>query len=387
MPFSAIFVPDALASALSDEAWLEALLTVERALVRAQARAGVVPAEAADAVAAACDGPRLDPSSLAAEGRAPGNPVEPLVRALRARAGDEAAPFVHRGATSQDILDSAAMLVAREATRLVEADLDAVAGRCALLADEHRSTVMAARTLLQQAVPTTFGYKAAGWLAAVHRATGRLAAARDALPAQLGGAAGTLAAYEGDGIEILGLFADELGLREPTLPWHTHRAPVAELGAALAGAAGVLGKIARDVVLLAQTEVGEVAEAAGGVSSTMPHKQNPVGAVLALACERHARANAALLDEGLVAEHERAAGAWHAEWHALTSLLAAAGGAASAVRRSLEGLRVDAARMRSNLDAATLSEAQRLGIDARRPEDYLGSVDRFVDRALALLRP
>jgi len=387
VPFSAIFVPDALASALSDEAWLEALLTVERALVRAQARAGVVPAEAADAVAAACDGPRLDPSSLAAEGRAPGNPVEPLVRALRARAGDEAAPFVHRGATSQDILDSAAMLVAREATRLVEADLDAVAGRCALLADEHRSTVMAARTLLQQAVPTTFGYKAAGWLAAVHRATGRLAAARDALPAQLGGAAGTLAAYEGDGIEILGLFADELGLREPTLPWHTHRAPVAELGAALAGAAGVLGKIARDVVLLAQTEVGEVAEAAGGVSSTMPHKQNPVGAVLALACERHARANAALLDEGLVAEHERAAGAWHAEWHALTSLLAAAGGAASAVRRSLEGLRVDAARMRSNLDAATLSEAQRLGIDARRPEDYLGSVDRFVDRALALLRP
>jgi 3-carboxy-cis,cis-muconate cycloisomerase len=162
------------------------------------------------------------------------------------------------------------------------------------------------------------------------------------------------------------------------------RTPVAELAGALAGAAGAAAKIGGDVVLLAQTEVGEVAERDAGGSSTMPHKRNPVGAVLAIACERHARANAAILLESVVQEHERATGAWHAEWHALTTALAATGGAAAGVRRSLTGLEVDTARMRANIAPETLAEAARFGIEAKRPEDYLGSVDAFVDRALSL---
>ena len=377
-PFAAIFVPDELEDALSDRAWLEAMLDAERALANAGALAGVVPAAAAAAIAEQCDADRFDAAELAKEGRDAGNPVEPLVRALRERVGDEYGAYVHRGATSQDVLDTAAVLVARRACELV--DLARVADLCAALADEHRATVMAARTLLQQAVPTTFGYKAAGWLVGVREARQRLTRAADALPAQLGGAAGTLAAVTESGIELLRLYAAELDLPAPVLPWHTRRTPFLDLAGALATTAVALGKIATDVVLLAQTEVREVAEAAGGASSTMPHKRNPIAAVLACACVRHVRANVAVLYESH--EHERAVGAWHAEWHALQSALAATGGAAAAVARSLDGLEVNRERMRANIAAATLSEAEQVGVDAARPEDYLGSVDAFIDRAL-----
>jgi 3-carboxy-cis,cis-muconate cycloisomerase len=383
-PFSAIFVPDELADALSDRAWLAALLEAERALANAQALAGIVPAASAAAIAAACEPEQYDVAAIAEEGRAGGNPVIPLVRALRERVGDEHGEWVHRGATSQDIADSAAMLVAQGALRLLLADVERLAGACARLADEHRATVMAARTLLQQAVPTTFGAKAAAWLGGVLDA--RDALARVELPAELGGAAGTLAAFGDRGLELVRLYAVELDLREPAVPWHTVRTPLAELAGALATTAGVAGKIAGDVVLLSQTEVAEVAEAEGGGSSTMPHKQNPTAAVLARACERHARANAAILFESLGAEHERAAGAWHAEWAALTTALAATGGAVAAVARSLDGLRVDAQRMRTNVDDSTLSEARRLGFDVSGPEDYLGSVDALIDRALERYR-
>ncbi|MDX6474501.1 MAG: 3-carboxy-cis,cis-muconate cycloisomerase [Gaiellaceae bacterium] len=381
-PFSAIFVPDELAEALSDRAWLDAMLAAERALVDAQAQAGLVPADAAAAVAEALRSELYDVTALAVEGQAPGNPVEPLVRAIRARLGEEHAEQVHRGATSQDILDTAAMLVARGALQFVDRELESAADACARLAERHRHTVMAARTLLQQAVPTTFGYKAASWLVGLVDARGRLAALD--LPAQLGGAAGTLAALGGDGGEVLRLYAAELDLREPVVPWHTQRAPLARLAGALSEAAVAVAKIAHDVVLLAQTEVGEIAEGDGGASSTMPHKRNPVQAVLADACARHARANAALLVESGVHEHERAAGAWHAEWAALNRTLAGAGGAAAAIGRSLGGLQVDVQRMRSNISPDTLSEAARFGIDAEGPEDYLGSANEFIDRALAL---
>ena len=276
------------------------------------------------------------------------------------------------------------MLVARRALRLIDAELGGAAEACARLAEEHRGTVMAARTLLQQAVPTTFGYKAAGWLVGVVEARARLAALE--LPAQLGGAAGTLAAFGNDGPEVLRLYAADLGLREPTLPWHTLRTPLVDLAGALAGAACVAAKIGGDVVLLAQTEVAEVTEAEGGVSSTMPHKRNPTNAILADASARHARANALVLLESAVQEHERATGAWHAEWHALATALAATGGAAAAIRRSLDGLRVDVARMRANITDETLSEARRLGIEVAGPDDYLGAAGVFVDRALALYR-
>jgi 3-carboxy-cis,cis-muconate cycloisomerase len=385
-PFTAIFVPDELSDAVSDRAWLAALLDAERALAHAEAEAGLVTAEAAAAIAAACDASLYDARELAVEGRAAGNPSEPLVRAIRARVGDEHAASVHRGATSQDIVDTAAMLVAKRALQLVDAELGGAADECARLADEHRHTVMAARTLLQQAVPTTFGYKAASWLVGLHETRTRLAEVAASLPAQLGGAAGTLAALGPDGTRVLQLYAAELGLREPVVPWHTIRTPVVEVAGALATASGAAAKAAGDVVLLAQTEVAEVAERESGGSSTMPHKRNPVAAVLAGACARHVRANAGILFESAVQEHERAAGAWHAEWHALATALAATGGAAAALRRSLDGLEVDAARMRANISPDTLAEAARLGIAAERPEDYLGSVDVFVDRALALHR-
>jgi 3-carboxy-cis,cis-muconate cycloisomerase len=381
-PFAAIFVPDELREAVSDRAWLEALLDAERALVNAQALAGLIPPAAAAAVSAACRAEDYDSDALALEGRSPGNPVEPLVRALRAQVGGEHADAVHRGATSQDILDSAAMLVAQRALRLVNAELEGVAERCAALAEEHRGSVMAGRTLLQQAVPTTFGLKAAGWLMGVTDSRRQLAAIAEALPAQLGGAAGTLAALGPDGLEVLRLYAAELDLREPPLPWHTIRTPIAALAGGLATAAGIVAKVAGDLLLLAQTEVAEVREAGGGASSTMPHKRNSTNAVLASASARHARANATLLLEGLAQEHERAAGAWHAEWDALSTALAATGGAAAALRRSLEGLEVDTERMRANLSEDTLSEARRLGLEPATPQDYLGSADAFIDRAL-----
>ncbi|HVA32365.1 MAG TPA: 3-carboxy-cis,cis-muconate cycloisomerase [Gaiellaceae bacterium] len=383
-PFAAIFVPDDLAGALSDGAWLEAMLDAERALVAAEASAGLVPAEAAAALAGVLRAELYDADALARAGRAAGNPVEPLVRAIRAAAGEEHAGFVHLGATSQDILDTAAMLVARRALGLIDGELGGAADACAHLAEQHRETVMAARTLLQQAVPTTFGYKAAGWLVGVVEARARLAALE--LPAQLGGAAGTLAALGDDGPEVLHLYAEGLGLREPILPWHTRRTPLVDLAGALAGAAGAAAKIGRDVVLLAQTEVAEVSEGDGGGSSTMPHKRNPTNAILADACARHARANAGVLFESAVQEHERAAGAWHAEWHALSTLLAATGGAAAAVRRSVEQLQIDAERMRANILDETLSEAHRLGHNVAAPEDYVGAAGVFVDRALALYR-
>jgi 3-carboxy-cis,cis-muconate cycloisomerase len=378
LPFDALFAPPALRAAVSDEAWLRAMLEAERALAAAEARVGVISQEAADAVAAACGG-RFDVALLAEEGRRAGNPVEPLVRALRGQAA-----FAHWGATSQDVLDSATALVARDATTVIVGELDGVARACAELADQHRSTVMAARTLLQQAVPTTFGLKAASWLVGIVHARGRIAAAR--LPVQLGGAGGTLAALGERGLDVLKAYAEELDLPEPVLPWHTRRLPLAELGAALAVAAGFLSKIALDVALLAQTEVGEVREPPDGGSSTMPHKRNPVRSTLARACALRVDAAAAVLFAALPQEHERAAGAWHAEWDALSEALLLTGGAAASVRETLERLEVDVERMRGNIDEETLSEAERFGLEPSGPDEYLGSADAFVARALDFYR-
>jgi 3-carboxy-cis,cis-muconate cycloisomerase len=206
------------------------------------------------------------------------------------------------------------------------------------------------------------------------------------VPAQLGGASGTLAAFGDRGLEIRAAFARELGLAEPELTWHTMRIPFASLGAQLGITAGVVAKIALDVALLAQTEVAEVREPAEGGSSTMPHKRNPVGSTLARACAMRARASAALLSEALVQEHERAAGAWHAEWGALSDALAYTGGAAAWMRETLEGLEVDAARMRENIRPGVMSEAQRFAPGATEPQDYLGAAGALVDRALAAYR-
>ncbi len=378
MPFEALFAPAPLRAAVSDAAWLRAMLEAEQALAVAEAKAGVISQEEAAAVVEAC-GRSYDVEALAEEGRRVGNPVEPLVGALRATA-----ERAHWGATSQDILDTAMALVAREAKRLIDAELDGLAAACAQLAEEHRGTVMAGRTLLQQATPTTFGLKAAGWLTGIAQARDVLATAE--LPAQLGGASGTLAALGDRGLDVRKLYAQELGLNEPAVTWHTMRVPVAVLGARLAIAAGAIDKIALDIQLLAQTEVAEVREPADGGSSTMPHKRNPVGSSLARACTLPARAAAGALLAAQAQEHERAGGAWHAEWRALSDALAATGGAAAWMRVTLEGLEVDAERMRANITADALSEAERFGFEPAGPEEYLGSADALIDRALAEYR-
>jgi 3-carboxy-cis,cis-muconate cycloisomerase len=348
--FEALFVPAAARQAVSGQAWLKAMLDAERALAAAAARLGLVPAAAARAIADACDPTGFDWDALLDDGRAVGNPAEPLVRALRTRVGAEDERYVHYGATSQDVVDTAAMLVARGGLAVVGDRIADVADACAQHAAAHRSTPMVARTLLQQAVPTTFGLVASGWLDGTLDALGRLREVTGGLAAQLGGAAGTLSVYGEAGIALAEQFAAELGLAAPTLPWHTNRVRLAELGAALAVAAGVCGKIGVDIVLLAQTEVGEVRDASGGGSSAMPQKSNPVGAALARASAGLAAAHAGVLTASLVQEHQRAAGAWHAEWEALCGVVSFAAGAADAAARALNALDVDADRMRSNLD-------------------------------------
>ena len=344
---------------LSDRALLQALLDAEAALAAASARAGIVPDQAAAAIAAACRADRFDPDDLGRRAEQAGNPVVPLVRdltgAVERAAGPAAARWVHAGATSQDILDTAASLVAFRALGPVLDDLAGAARAAAALADRHRATVMAGRTLGQQALPTTFGLKAAGWLVALDEAAANLdRVRRTRLAAQLGGAAGTLASLGPAGVEVAGHYARALGLCEPTLPWHTDRVRVAELAGALGAAAGALGKLALDVTLLAQTEVGEVAEPATdgrGGSSTLPHKRNPVRAVLVRAATDRVPGLVATLLAAMAHEQERATGAWHAEWEPRAELLRLVGGAAARTRELLEGLEVDPDRMRANLEA------------------------------------
>ncbi|WP_329222571.1 3-carboxy-cis,cis-muconate cycloisomerase [Streptomyces sp. NBC_01485] len=340
------------ASATGDGAYLRALLDAEAALTRAQETLGLAPAGAGAAVTSAAAG-GFDVRSLAERARGGGNPVIPLVADLTKAVGGEYGPYVHRGATSQDIMDTATMLVAVRALGLVLADLDRTQRALARLAAEHRDTPMPGRTLTQHAVPTAFGLKAAGWRSLVLDARDRVTAVRDALPAQLGGAAGTLAAFTAygasDATALPAAYALELGLRAPRLPWHTLRTPIADLAGCLAFTAGALGKLAADVLTLARTEIAEVAEGSGGGSSAMPHKANPVRSTLIAAAARRAPQLAATLYGSLAAEDERPAGAWHAEWEPLRDLLRLTGGAARDAAELTEGLRVDADAMRAHL--------------------------------------
>jgi 3-carboxy-cis,cis-muconate cycloisomerase len=338
LTFDSIFVPDELAAAVADDAWLAAMLEAEAALAAAQADEGMISAEAAEAVAAACR------RSYAIGGRGTANPVVPLARALR-----DAAPEAHKGATSQDILDTAAMLVARRARALVVQHLDGVVAACARLAREHRDTRMAGRTLMQQAQPITFGLKAAGWLSGVAAARDHLRAVE--LAAQLGGPVGVMSPA------LIARFAERLELAAPPLPWHADRTRVARLGAALVIAAGACEKVALDVVLLAGAgDVAEASDGGRGGSSSMPHKQNPVGSIRARAAARHVRGAAGVLLEAMAGEHERAAGAWQSEWAPLSAALAGSGGAAWSLREALEGLSVHPHDVEGAPDQAVVDE-------------------------------
>ena len=354
--FGALFARGAADT--SDSAWLQAMLDTEAALARAAERAGLVPAGSGAAVTAVASAEFFDNGSLARAAAATGNPVPPLVRALTGLLPESAAPAaaaVHRGATSQDIIDTAAMLIARRTLDTILADLAVAASGCAAHAQTHAGTVMSGRTLLQQAVPVTFGLVAAGWLTALDEARLGLHRVRTTrLAVQFGGAAGTLAALGEVGPAVAGLLGEELGLPVPVLPWHTDRLRIIELAAALAGACAALGKIARDITLLAQTEVAEVREAVApgrGGSSVMPHKQNPVASVLMLGCAKQAPGLLATLTAAAEQEHQRAAGAWHSEWQPLTQLLTLTASAASWAADLLPALQIDPAKMRANLEA------------------------------------
>ncbi len=351
----------AIDAGLSDSALLQAMLDVERELAGVLAELGVVPAEAAAAIAAASHAERYDIGALGRAGVTDGNPVPALVRELTAAVPPACRPWVHHGATSQDILDTALMLLARNAGATTAAAVEAAADTCADLALAHRATLMPARTLGQQALPTTFGLKAAGWMSGLDASATRLRQVLDeALAVQLGGAVGTLAGLGDAGPALVAGLASRLDLAEPVLAWHTDRQRILELGAALAAVVAASGKVALDVELLAQTEVGEVVLDGAGGSSAMPHKRNPVPAVLIRAAAVRAPGLLATLHAAAVQEHERAAGGWHAEWDVLRELLSLAGGAAARLAALLPVLLVDAARMRANLDATgglSLSQA------------------------------
>ncbi len=351
--FRPIVVTDELAAATGAGAWLQALLDAEAALAGAQADQGVIPRAAADAISSAAVASRYDVAAIGHAARLGGNPVIPLVDALGREVGGEAAGWVHWGATSQDIMDTAQMLVASRALALVDDATAELAAGCAALAVEHRRTVMVGRTLMQHALPITFGLQAAGWLSGVLDVRQQLDAARDGLAAQLGGAVGTLASLGTEGPGVLERFATRLGLAVPVLPWHTARQRMAALAAALGIAAGTAAKIAGDIALLMQTELGEVAEpaAAGrGGSSALPHKRNPVAAAAVSSAARQAIALVPVVFGSLVAEEQRPVGAWQAEWESLSSLLALAGSAVTMTAETVGGLEVHPAAMAANVD-------------------------------------
>ncbi len=393
-------------SLADDEAVLAAMVEVEVAWAHALAEVAQVPVALPTAVEKAAAQLSLDAGVLAEAGEAGGNPVIPLVRALKDAVRDvdpESAPWVHRGLTSQDVLDSALMLVAARTLDRVLADLATASSALAGLAQEHRGTPMVARTLAQHALPTTFGAKAAGWLEGVLDARERLRAVRETLPVQCGGAAGTLALAElttgGHATDAAAALAARLGLARPGSPWHTRRSPVTGLGDALTAVTDALGKVASDIVLLSRPEVGELAEPAApgrGGSSTMPQKRNPVLSVLVRSAALQAPHLAASLHtSAALAVDERPDGAWHAEWPVLRRLLLLAAGATALAAELLAGLEVRTDAMAARLQqAGPLLLAERLEAElpgrlggpdaAARVKDLLATAGTAADPRAAL---
>lgn len=402
-----------------DASVLQAMLDFEAALARAEARVGVIPSAAATAVGAAAQAAGFDPEELARQALRAGTPAIPLVRMLtdRVRSRDATvAGYVHWGATSQDVADTALVLLLKQCRTVLAADHRRALDGLRRLSDEHATTVMLGRTLLQPAPPITFGLKAAGWHAAIRRGWARVDSRfEEALYVQFGGASGTLAALGDRGLAVAEALARELGLLCPDAPWHAHRDRLAALLAALSIYTASLGKMALDVALLMQYEIGEAAEPGGegrGGSSAMPHKRNPTACMLALAASRRAPGLLANFLSGMVQEHERAAGGWQAEWSAVRGVVQAAGVALQSMVEVAEGLTVDAARMRANVDAthgavfaerAVVELAPEMGREAARrrveeslrdtgsppdlpglraSEEYLGSAEAFRRRLL-----
>jgi 3-carboxy-cis,cis-muconate cycloisomerase len=371
--FDAVYGSPATCAETSDHSWLQAMLDVEAALAVGGARVGLLPEAAATSIAAACRIDLYDAAAIARGAATDATPVIELVRQLRALVATDVRPHVHLVATSQDIVDSATMLVARRALDAALVDARAVASALATLAAEHRDTVQVGRTLLQHGAVTTFGALCAGRLVAIEDAVAGVARVlRDRCAVQLGGSVGTLAAAGDAGPALVAEVARELRLATPVVPWHTSRGRLAELAASAGILVGELAAVAQDIVLLSATEVGEVAVAHPGSSSAMGHKRNPASAVLALACAHRVPGLVATVLAGMPQELQRATGRWQAEWGTLTDLLRLVGGTAHHTASTVDGLQVDRDRMRAHVD-----DLVSAGVDAS-----VGSAGLFVDRAL-----
>jgi 3-carboxy-cis,cis-muconate cycloisomerase len=342
----------------SDSVRIQRMLDFERALTAAEARLNVIPKSAGPAISSHCKVDLFDLPSIASAASTAGNLAIPLVKELTklvAQSDEEASRYVHWGATSQDVIDTALVLQLRDAIDVIESELQKLSEKLAQLAQSHRTTALPARTWLQHAVPTVFGLKVAGWLDAMTRHRERLRETRQrVLVLQFGGAGGTLASLGSDGLKVALALAEELGLLLPPVSWHSHRDRIAEVGTTLALMVGTLGKIARDVSLQNQTEVAEVFESAAerrGGSSTMPQKKNPVACAAILANANQVPALASALLSAMLQEHERGLGGWQAEWNILPELVRRSGGALHHAREMIDGLQIDSARMSQNLDA------------------------------------
>ncbi len=364
-----LFSTAEMCAVLSDDSRLRAMLAFEAALARAEAATAIVPADAATSITAACENFEPDIAALAEATRRSGNPAIPFVKALTTHCPEPGKGWVHWGATSQDAIDTAASLVGRDAVAVLDAQIKALGAGLARQAEAHRATVMPGRTLLQPALPVTFGFKLAGWLDMLTRCRASLQSAADqALVLQFGGAVGTLAAIGDEGGEVRAALGRELDLPVPDIAWHTLRDRVARLGSELAILTGALAKMAGDVALLMQAEVGEAAEPAGpgrGGSSTMPQKRNPVAAAAVRANATKAAGLAASLIAAMPQEHERGAGGWHAEWTILPELFELASGALAHMHETVSGIDVRDDRMRENLDIGNgtlMSEALMMAL-------------------------
>jgi 3-carboxy-cis,cis-muconate cycloisomerase len=365
---------------VEDQAWLAAMLEFEAALAATCEEEGLIPSEAAEAIARACRPEQFDLAALAAETARHATPVVGLVRALREAVGDPHADYVHHGATSQDVVDTAVMLISKRALEVMMGDVAACAFSASALARAHVETPMVARTLLQQALPVSFGLVAAGWAQAIGVAGSRLQRlAADELPVQMGGPVGSADPALAAGV------AWRLGLKEPPLPWGTIRLPTAELAGALGALSGVVGKVARDVTLLSQPELGELREGGDGrgASSAMAHKRNPVASIAALSCTKRVPGLVATVMACMEQEGQRAAGAWQAEWGTLTELITLTGSAVHWASDLLGRLEVDPERMRENLRGLARSGVA----EAEEPERHLGAAAALIDQTLGSAAP
>jgi 3-carboxy-cis,cis-muconate cycloisomerase len=347
-----------LAEVFSDASVLRAMLTFEAALARAEAKVGVIPKAAAASISAIIENSEFDAADLGRRALRAGTLAIPLVKLLTERVNGkdpEAARYIHWGATSQDVADTALLLLLKNANSIISADVLRLEDALGRLSDQHRNTVMLGRTLLQAAPPTTFGLKAAGWFGAIRRSRIRLENAfRETAVLQFGGASGTLAALEDKGVAVGRALADELEIGYPDAPWHTHRDRLAAYVTSCGVLAGCLGKMARDISLLMQAEVAEVAEPGGagrGGSSTMPNKRNPIACAITLSAANRVPGLVAGFLSSMVQEHERAVGGWQAEWPTVAAIVEATGLASASMAEAADGLEISVVTMRDNISA------------------------------------